>query len=145
MDGILFQPSSAVRKQCCRPGSLAATREQEQKYNETPQLLSSYLHRCSACCHLITLSARASTSAGSPYDFRFEILDFGLFGHRMTRSALANTFGGIVNPICLAVFKLMISSNLVGCSTGKSAGFAPLRILSTYVAERRNKSVKLTL
>jgi hypothetical protein len=34
-------------------------------------------------------------------------------------------------------------SNFVGCSTGRSAGFAPLRILSTYVAARRNKSVKL--
>lgn len=27
-------------------------------------------------------------------------------------------------------------SNVVGCSTGRSAGFAPLRILSTNVAER---------
>jgi hypothetical protein len=31
----------------------------------------------------------------------------------------------------LAVFRLMTSSNLMGRSTGKSAGFAPLRILST--------------
>ena len=29
---------------------------------------------------------------------------------------------GIVRPICFAVFKLMTNSNLVGCSTGKSAG-----------------------
>jgi hypothetical protein len=29
-----------------------------------------------------------------------------------------------------AVFRLITSSNLVGCSTGRSAGFAPLRILS---------------
>src|SRR5205807_42965 len=41
-----------------------------------------------------------------------------------------------VGPICLAVFRLNTSSNFVGCSTGKSAGFAPLRILSTYVAAR---------
>jgi hypothetical protein len=34
----------------------------------------------------------------------------------------------------LAVLMLMLSSNVVGCSTGRSAGFAPLRILSTYVA-----------
>jgi hypothetical protein len=27
--------------------------------------------------------------------------------------------------------RLMTSSNLVGCSTGRSAGLAPLRILST--------------
>ena len=30
----------------------------------------------------------------------------------------------------LPVFRLMISSNFVGCSMGNSAGFAPLRILS---------------
>ena len=45
--------------------------------------------------------------------------------------ARASTFGGIVNPICFAVFRLMMSSNFVGCSTGRSAGLAPLRILST--------------
>src|ERR1043165_7190835 len=51
--------------------------------------------------------------------------------HRITRSARARTSGGIWRPICLAVFKLMTSSNFVGCSTGKSAGLAPLGILST--------------
>ena len=49
----------------------------------------------------------------------------------ITLSARANTFGGIVKPICFAVFRLITNSNFVGCSTGKSAGFAPLRILST--------------
>jgi len=31
----------------------------------------------------------------------------------------------------LAVLRLIANSNFVGCSTGRSAGFAPLRILST--------------
>ena len=34
---------------------------------------------------------------------------------------------GTSRPSALAVFMLMTSSNLVGCSTGRSAGFAPLR------------------
>jgi len=34
-------------------------------------------------------------------------------------------------PSALAVIRLMTRSNLVGCSTGKSAGFAPRKILST--------------
>ena len=34
-------------------------------------------------------------------------------------------------PNAFAVFKFMTSSNFVGCSIGKSAGFAPFRILST--------------
>ena len=31
-------------------------------------------------------------------------------------------------PSALAVFRLMMNSNLVDCRTGRSAGFAPLRI-----------------
>jgi hypothetical protein len=52
-------------------------------------------------------------------------------GYLMTLSALANTFGGIVKPICLAAFRLTTNSNFIGCSTGRSAGLAPFRILST--------------
>jgi hypothetical protein len=52
----------------------------------------------------------------------------------ITRSALASTFGGIVRPICLAALRLITSSNLVGCSTGRSAGLAPRKILWTKVA-----------
>ena len=52
-------------------------------------------------------------------------------GHLITLSARASTFGGIVTPICLAALRLITSSNFVGCSTGRSAGFAPFRILST--------------
>ena len=48
--------------------------------------------------------------------------------HRITRSARASTCGGIVTPICLAAFRLITSSNFVGCSTGSSAGLAPFRI-----------------
>jgi|RhiMetdeSRZDD1v2_1073273.scaffolds.fasta_scaffold262853_4 hypothetical protein len=48
----------------------------------------------------------------------------------------------IFNPSTLAVVKLIMRSNFVGCSTGRSDGFAPLSILSTYSAARRNKSGK---
>jgi hypothetical protein len=40
----------------------------------------------------------------------------------------------------LAVLRLITSSNLVGSCTGKSAGFSPLRMRSTYEAERRTIS-----
>src|SRR6266576_532878 len=63
--------------------------------------------------------------------------------HLMTLSARYSTVCGIVRPICLAALRLMINSNFVGCSTGRSAGLAPFRILSTYVAARRGKSVLL--
>ena len=38
---------------------------------------------------------------------------------------------GLVRPSLLAVLRLMTSSTFVGCCTGKSAGFSPLRILAT--------------
>src|SRR5215470_13467696 len=60
--------------------------------------------------------------------------------HSITRSARANRGGGTVRPRALAVLRLMTSSNLVGCSTGSSAGLAPFRILSIYVAARLYKS-----
>jgi hypothetical protein len=49
----------------------------------------------------------------------------------ITWSARSNTDCGIFRPSAFAVLRLMTSSNLVGCSTGRSAGLAPLRILST--------------
>ena len=51
--------------------------------------------------------------------------------HRITLSALTSTFGGIVRPICFAALRLMMNSNFFGCSIGRSAGFAPFKILST--------------
>jgi hypothetical protein len=38
---------------------------------------------------------------------------------------------GIVTPIIFAVLRLSTTSNLVGCSIGKSAGFDPLAMRST--------------
>src|SRR5262249_3967268 len=51
--------------------------------------------------------------------------------HSITSSARASRLSGTVRPSTLAVVKLITRSNLVGCSTGMSAGFAPRRILST--------------
>ena len=48
----------------------------------------------------------------------------------MTSSARASTDGGMVRPRVFAVLRLMTSSNFFGCSTGRSPGLAPLRILS---------------
>src|SRR5262245_45548180 len=49
--------------------------------------------------------------------------------HSMTSSARARLEGGTVRPSALAVLRLTTSSNRVGCSTGRSAGLSPLRIL----------------
>src|SRR5262249_19357320 len=51
--------------------------------------------------------------------------------HSITSSARASSVGGTVRPSAIAVIRLITSSNLVGCSTGRSAGLVPRRILST--------------
>src|SRR6516162_1546401 len=60
--------------------------------------------------------------------------------HSITSSARASNVGGMVNSSALAAVRLISSSNLVGNSIGKSPGLAPLRILSTKLAVRRQLS-----
>src|SRR5262249_21375038 len=51
--------------------------------------------------------------------------------HSITSSARLSSGGGTVSSSAWAVTRLTTRSNFVGCSTGRSAGFAPRRILST--------------
>src|SRR5262249_35790117 len=51
--------------------------------------------------------------------------------HLITLSARNSIDCGISSPICFAVLRLILRSNFIGASTGKSAGLAPFRILST--------------
>src|SRR5262249_3452786 len=60
--------------------------------------------------------------------------------HSMTSSARASTLSGNARPSVLAVLTLIVSSYLIGCCTGNSATFAPLRIRSTYDAARLHES-----
>src|SRR6516225_6970794 len=68
--------------------------------------------------------------------------EFAAPNHSITSVASASSVGGTVRPSTFAVVRLMTRSNLVGCSTGMSAGFAPRNILSTNSAARRYKSGK---
>jgi hypothetical protein len=56
--------------------------------------------------------------------------------YSITSSASCWTNAGTVSPSNLAVLRLMASSKFVGACTGRSAGFSPLRIRSTYDAAR---------
>src|SRR5262249_17591734 len=55
---------------------------------------------------------------------RYELASF----HSITSSARASSVAGTSRPSALAVVRLITRSNLVGCSTGMSAGFAPRKI-----------------
>ncbi len=45
--------------------------------------------------------------------------------------AWSSTWWGMVSPRAWAVLRLITKSNSIGCSTGRSAGLAPLRMRST--------------
>src|SRR5262245_11209555 len=64
--------------------------------------------------------------------------------YSITLSARVMIEGGMEIPSALAVEKLMTSSYFVNISTGRSAGFVPLRIWSTKYATRRHLSLVLT-
>jgi hypothetical protein len=58
-------------------------------------------------------------------------------GYWMSSVACCRADSGIVSPRAWAVLRLRIRSNRAGPSTGRSAGLAPLRILSMMVARLR--------
>ena len=58
--------------------------------------------------------------------------------HEMTSSARKSALRGMVNPIVLATFRLTTNSSFVGCSNGRSPGFAPFSICAAISATRRN-------
>jgi hypothetical protein len=51
--------------------------------------------------------------------------------YSITSSALVSNVCGMLIPSVFAVLRLITNSNLAGSSTGKSAGFSPLRIRPT--------------
>ena len=62
---------------------------------------------------------------------RDEVAPFHQLVHSITSSARASSDGGMSRPSDFAVLRLITSSNLVGASTGRSAGFAPRSMRST--------------
>src|SRR6185295_13388701 len=57
--------------------------------------------------------------------------------HSITRSARARSEAGSLMPSVRAAARSTTKSYLSGCSIGMSAGFAPLRMRSTWAAARR--------
>src|SRR5262245_39404225 len=66
----------------------------------------------------------------------------GHCGYSITSSARAIRAGGAVRPIALAVFWLITISYLDACSTGRSLGLEPFRILSLLVAVGLGRSLR---
>src|SRR4029453_10972774 len=63
--------------------------------------------------------------------------------HSITSSARGGRMGGRSRPRALAVLRVVTSSNLVGVSIGRSSGFSPAIIFSTYPAIRLASNFRL--
>src|SRR5262249_24146909 len=59
--------------------------------------------------------------------------------YSITSSASASILSGTVGPSALAVLRLIVRSNLIGCLTEISPDLVPWRILSTSSAPRLNR------
>jgi hypothetical protein len=68
------------------------------------------------------------TWALGPDFHRLDRTSFAWRTHSITSSARADRVGGTSMPSAFAVRRLITNSNLVDCTTGKSAGSTPLRI-----------------
>jgi hypothetical protein len=90
--------------------------------------------RCTSPRHASS-PRRWSISPAMPTDWR-AVGRSSARRYSISSSAPKSMAGGTVSPSALAVFRLITSSNFVGCSTGRSAGFAPFKILTTDVAAR---------
>src|SRR5713226_1958873 len=110
--------------------------------NPTPHTIAVYAsHPLSPVATQHSLPSGRYSLLG-PELHRLDRTSFAWRTYSITLSASASSLSGIVRPSVLAVVRLMVRSNLVGCSTGRSPGFAPRRILSTKSAARRYRSRK---
>ena len=89
----------------------------------------------SACCGVVHSGERFALAGFSSYAPKvyFFLLPIAscLLPYLITLFPFASKSTGIVRPISFAAFKLITNSNFVACCTGKSAGLAPFKILST--------------
>ena len=76
-------------------------------------------------------SDRWADIAWGPKSARTRLMHHGELLYSITSSASASSVGGISRLSAFAVLRLITRSNLVGCMTGRSAGFSPLRTRPT--------------
>src|SRR4029453_3263063 len=74
---------------------------------------------------------------------RLDRTHFAWRTHSITSWARKRTEGEMVRSRNFAVLRFTTNSNLEGCSTGRSAGLAPLRTLETMIADCRHIAARL--
>jgi hypothetical protein len=121
----------APREDCSRPAQSSTSRQLRCtlhfQYGSSAPFRACVRHvRCCSDCYQIAALRQTSKRAIKRLMHRSKKPC-----HSITSSAMASNLSGTVRPSALAVLRLITSSNLVGCCTGRSAGLSPLKMRST--------------
>ena len=125
---------------CRRPSIATHSAAQAAGAGRAPRRSISYACRCpraraalSERCHKSPLTEllKPDRLGGPCCGCQFALQQTSRRAYSITSSARSCIAVDSSTPIALAVLRLMTSSNFTACSTGRSAGFAPLRILAT--------------
>jgi hypothetical protein len=132
-DGSLYQGRSSgnVSATVRKPPTIAMASTKKTTTTSSPRVIGfptgpMHFVRCATAC-LFTTEHRNECSQKEP----------------LRSGAKSVGVNDTASPSSFAVLRFNTSSSFVGCSTGRSAGLAPLRSLPRYVAARRNRSGKL--
>src|SRR5262245_5987541 len=110
----------ALKKVSYRSLFLAALREQRFTFGHVLEVINLNLNHAAGTHH-------QRQSGSHTTDNPNELAPF----HSITSSARASNVGGIVRPSKFAIMRLMTSSTLSDCCTGRSAAFSPFSIRAT--------------
>src|SRR5436190_8644736 len=95
------------------------------RLNPTPHAIAVYASQPLSPAATQHLLSSGCYPLPEPDFHRLDRTSFGWRTYSITLSARARKDSGMVSPSALAVLRLITNSNLLGCSTGTSATFAP--------------------
>src|ERR1700720_913232 len=93
-----------------------------------------HLFRAYVSFHQLRTYARISLPLACAITGREQVQQHEATFHSITLSARIKSVSGMTRPIALAVLRLITSSNVVGCWTGRSCGRSPRSSLATEAA-----------
>src|SRR5262249_43019459 len=136
---IVLAPAGLDPHFAVAPAQLLQDLPERRYAGLTLLIVRSHVHQYADPSHLLGLlrAPRNWPRDGRASEQRDELAASDLRVHSITSSARSRIEVGTDTPIALAVFKLSVNSKLVGCSIGRSGGFAPLRSLATNEPARR--------
>jgi hypothetical protein len=120
---VLPQPEDHTLPDRCRNAALCITAKSIAEWQRWVIRIGPMQGAASPDVRFTANSIRIFTAEGIDAECHLQTSAYSI-----TSSAIASSDGGTVMPSILAVWALMTKSNLDACTTGRSAGLAPLRM-----------------